>query len=116
MKERLSFRMFAVFLSCGILSGCGVLCQAGSMTCGMSREEAEKVLHPKAYGEYWTQAGIAKESWRADWVTCGGLRDGSYVAGARLPGEKDDFAASRRKTRELDACMQAKGYHFNRAK
>lgn len=34
--------------ACAILSGCGIWCQAGPMTCGLSREDTDKLLHPKA--------------------------------------------------------------------
>lgn len=78
----------------------------------MSSEQKKKLLHPKTYGEYWTKPGMTKESWRQDWVACGGLKDGSYAAGPKLPGETGDIAASNRKAEQLDVCMKEKGYAF----
>jgi hypothetical protein len=114
MKERLSCGIAALFL-CGFLSGCEVLCQGGSMTCGMSREQAEKVLHPKAYGEFWTKPGMSKEEWRADWMACGGRTNGQYSANVPL-GSSDAVSAMlwEQTRKKLDACMQSKGYQFSR--
>src|SRR5688572_29210169 len=111
MKNVLQHGVVLIF--CTLLASCELLCQAGTGTCGMSREQMEKLLHPKAYGEYWTKPGMTKESWRQDWVACGGMNDGNYVAGPRFPGETGDIAASSRKARQLDACMREKGYAFS---
>ena len=79
--------------------------------CALEREAILKSI--KGYGEYWTKADMTKESWRQDWVACGGMRDGGYSVGERLPGETDDFPNSRRKSKRLGECMQAKGYTFS---
>ncbi len=97
----------------GVLSGCELLCQAGSGTCGLSKEQADKLLNPKAYGEYWTKPGMTKDSWRQDWVECGGKQNGQYVAGPRLPGETNDIAASARTANLLASCMKSKGYTYH---
>jgi hypothetical protein len=89
------------FLLCSLLAGCCTL-------------ECIAPLTPaKAYGEYWIKPGMTTESWRQDWVACGGRKDGGYSAGTRLSEEKDDFAASRRKTKQLSGCMQEKGYAYH---
>ena len=43
-----------------LISGCELLCQAGTGTCGMSREEMRKALHPKSFGEYFVKSGISQ--------------------------------------------------------
>jgi hypothetical protein len=60
------------------MSGCGILCMGGSMTCGMSSEERQRLLHPKTYGELWEKPGVTKEGWRQDWMACGGFVSGAY--------------------------------------
>lgn len=95
-----------LFLSL-FLVGCGTQIALS----GQAREDYLKSI--KAYGEYWVKPGMTKESWQQDWVACGGGVDGNYVVGAREPGETDDFAASRRKVKELSICMRAKGYEYH---
>ncbi len=112
MKSFISYGVLA--LSCAGVSGCSLLCQAGTGTCGMSSEEMDKRLNPKAYGEFWTKPGMTKESWRLDWVECGGMSSGQYSDDSP-PGSSDAasselFTAKRKK---LDACMQSKGYKFS---
>jgi hypothetical protein len=67
----------------------------------------------KAYGEYWTKPGMTTESWRQDWVACGGRSNGQY-SGNVPPGSSDAVSSvlweQARKT--LDACMQSKGYVY----
>lgn len=112
-----------LFLSCilglvwsMVLSGCGAFCQAGTGTCGMSNEQAAKLLYPKSYGEYWVKPGVSKEVWRQDWVACGGWANGQYGADAP-PGANgmEILAASKRTSQKLDSCMQSKGYIFQRS-
>lgn len=80
----------------------------------MSSEQREKLLHPKAYGEYWTKPGMTKESWRQDWVACGGMRNGSYSSDAPSGSPTEVLInASNRKAEQLDACMKEKGYAFS---
>ena len=98
-----------------LLSGCELLCQAGTGTCGLSREQAEKLLHPKTYGEYFVKSGMTKESWRADWVTCGGMKDGGYASDAPSGSPTDVLInASKQKRQDLGTCMQSKGYEYQR--
>jgi hypothetical protein len=97
------------------MSGCGVLCMGGSMTCGMSSEERQRLLHPKTYGEYWEKPEVTKEEWRQDWVACGGAPSGVYGVYSP-PGMSDQeyrkaFIA---KGEHLDSCMKEKGYVFTR--
>ena len=102
-----------VLLLCAGLSGCELLCQAGTGTCGMSKEQRRRVLNPKTYGEFWTKPSMTKESWRQDWVECGGMPSGQYTT--EIPRGLTHAAALplwNAKEKELDTCMQSKGYTF----
>jgi hypothetical protein len=80
----------------------------------MSKEQAAKLLHGKAYGEFFVKPGVTKDAWRQDWVACGGWASGQYGAGPRLPGELGDIEAAGRKADQLSSCMQSKGYSYQR--
>jgi hypothetical protein len=69
------------------------------------------LLHPRAYGEYFVKPGVGKDEWRRDWVECGGWSNGQFSGGAP-PGSNTNeiLAAWRKKAKELDDCMQSKGY------
>ena len=104
----------SILAACTLLSSCGVLCQAGTGTCGLSSEEAHRLLHPKAYGQYWTKPSMTTESWRQDWVACGGRVNGDY--GSSLPQGTSDvvvLADEKSKKIRLDNCMQSNGYQFS---
>ncbi len=77
----------------------------------MSSEQMDKLLHPKAYGEYFVKPGAGKEEWRRDWVECGGWPNGQFSGGAS-PGANTNeiLTAWRQKAKNLDGCMQSKGY------
>ena len=112
-------RRFVVLLLCVSVSGCGLLCQAGTGTCGMSSEQAERLLHPKAYGEYWVKPGMTKENWRQDWVICGGYKDGSFSPTIREINALAEHGLSRSEARanlekSLESCMQTKGYEYRK--
>jgi len=81
----------------------------------MSKEQAAKLLHGKAYGEFFVKPGVTKDAWRQDWVACGGWANGQYGADAP-PGANgmEILAASKRTSQKLDNCMQSKGYSFQR--
>jgi hypothetical protein len=67
----------------------------------------------KAYGEYWTKPGVTTESWRQDWVACGGMSNGNYSGDAPTGSTTEViFASDRQKKKKLDACMQSKGYEY----
>jgi len=97
-------------------SACELLCQAGTGTCGLSSEERYKLLHPKAYGEFFVKSGASREEWQRDWVACGGWPNGQFTGGA-APGSttSEIFAAIDRARNSLDACMQSKGYEYREA-
>jgi hypothetical protein len=106
---------YVVLFFCILLLGCELLCQAGTGTCGMSREEAQKLLHPKTYGEYWVKSDVSKEKWRADWVACGGMSNGQYSGNAPSGSTTKIILDSQEVERQkLDVCMQSKGYEFTR--
>ena len=96
-----------------LFSGCELLCQAGTGTCGMSSEERYKLLHPKAYGEYFVKPGASRQEWQRDWVTCGGWPDGQFSGGAPNGSPtKEIFAAIDKARKSLDSCMKSKGYEY----
>lgn len=111
MKRGLRF--FTALVLCTLMSGCELICQAGTGTCGMSREQAHQLLHPKAYGEYWTKPGMSTESWRLDWVGCGGRSNGQFSGDAPTGSTTKVILTSQEQARnKLDACMQSKGYEY----
>jgi hypothetical protein len=115
-------RKMKIFIFCSLnsllflfISGCELLCQAGTGTCGMSSEQMDKLLHPKAYGEYFFKLGASREEWQRDWVACGGMSDGGYSSDAR-PGSSTEVLinASKQKRSELATCMVSKGYEHQK--
>ncbi len=109
---------FIFYISLGLssilfFSGCELLCQAGTGTCGLSSEERYKLLHPKAYGEYFVKLGASREEWQWDWVACGGWPNGQFSGGAPNGSPtKEIFAAIDRAQNSLDSCMKSKGYEY----
>jgi hypothetical protein len=79
----------------------------------MSREQAQKLLHPKTYGEFWAKPSMTTESWRQDWMACGGRKNGSYATdvpqGSTIAVIQE---ASRKTIQKLDTCMKNKDYFF----
>ena len=77
-----------------LLTGCvignGTICGPQTPRAYCDREAYERLTNPKGYGEFFTKTGMTKESWRADWVACGGISSGSYSSDA--PGT--DFGVS----------------------
>ena len=106
-----------ILLSILLLSSCELLCQAGTGTCGMSSEERYKLLHPKAYGEYFFKIGTSREQWQQDWVACGGRPNGQYSDDAPPNAPtKEIFAAIDRAKNSLNTCMKSKGYEYRETK
>lgn len=99
-----------ILLNIGIaLTGCTCL----SDWC-LGKETYQKFKNPKAYGEYWTKPGMTKESWREDWVACGGMSNGQYSGGAPEGSSTKVMLEYQTKERKkLDACMQSKGYEYH---
>lgn len=97
------------------LPGCELLCQAGTGTCGMSSAERKRLLHPKAYGEYFVKSGAAREEWQRDWIACGGMASGQFTDDAPNDASiKEIMTALDKKRKILDACMLSKGYEYQR--
>ncbi|CAM8642534.1 hypothetical protein MCEGEM3_02455 [Oxalobacteraceae bacterium] len=110
-KMKIIFYFIFVLPSTLLFYGCELLCQAGTGTCGMSSEERYKLLHPKAYGEYFVKLGASREEWQRDWVACGGWPNGQFSGGAPQGAYTNEIlAAWRQKAKNLDDCMQSKGY------
>ena len=85
-------KILLTLVRCPLVSSCGLLCQTGTGTCGMNSEEANKLLHPKPYRDYWLKPGMTNEGRKADWVTCGGDVDGGFSVHVRrmLAGETNE--------------------------
>ena len=100
------------------LSGCtvgnGMICGPQTPAAYCDREAYEKLTKPRTYGQYWTKPSMTTESWRQDWVACGGRANGDY--GSSLPqGTADEVVRADEKSKKirLDTCMQSKGYQYN---
>jgi hypothetical protein len=80
-----------------------------------SKEEQDRVFHPKAYGEHWVKPGMTQENWRQDWVACGGRSNGQY-SGNVPPGSTDAVSSAlwEAARKKLDACIQSKGYEYRK--
>ena len=104
---------------CALLSGCELLCQAGTGTCGLSREQTEKLLHPKAYRDYWVKPDMTVEGRQREWMACGGEKNGNF---SPYQSDIESMVASgmsreqARKTLndKLSTCLQSKGYEYQR--
>jgi hypothetical protein len=104
-----------ILLLCALVSGCELLCQAGTGTCGLSDEQRYKLMHPKAYGEHFVKSGATREEWQRDWVACGGRPNGQYSDDAPDSATTAEiFAAIDRASKKLDTCMQSKGYEYRK--
>lgn len=106
--------IFCVLISLG-LAGCGI---GGYQMNGVSgRERTEYLKSIKAYGEYWTKPEMSVESWRQDWVACGGMRNGQYSGNAPTGATTQVILISQEQERKrLDACMTSKGYEYHYTK
>ena len=94
-----------------LLSGC-LYGQCMDGPCSLERERIIKSI--KAYGEYWTKPGMSTESWRQDWVVCGGFSNGQYAGNAPIGSTtKVILDAQTYEKKRLDACMRAKGYEYH---
>ncbi len=94
-----------------LLNGC-LYGQCMDGPCALERARMIKSI--KAYGQFWTKPGMSTESWRQDWVACGGKQNGSYAVDVPQFSETEIIIASSERIRQkLDACMKAKGYEFS---
>jgi len=101
-----------------LVSGCELICQAGTGTCGMSGEQAHQLLHPKVYGEYWTKPGMSTAVRSQDSISCGGSDRGPDFSAQQLnatkkPEDINEFAARTRLSMAWVECMQSKGYEYH---
>ena len=113
-----SFIRLCIVLSSGFLFaactiGNGRICGPQTPRAYCDKEAYNRLAHPKTYGEYWVKPNMTKESWRADWVSCGGDPSGQYGAYVQ-PGSTSQVigAASDNKAQKLASCMQSKGYEY----
>jgi hypothetical protein len=79
--------------------------------CALERQKLLKSI--KAYGEFWTKPGMTTESWRQDWVECGGKSNGNYSSESPIGADTTALLAdSKRVGERLGACMQSKRYVY----
>ena len=91
------------------LAGCGTQLALS----GQAREDYLKSI--KAYGEYFVKPGASREEWQRDWVACGGWSNGQFSGGAPPRSTTAEiFSAIDRARKKLDACMQSKGYEYQK--
>jgi len=116
-KVKNLLKILLALILCALVSSCGLLCQAGTGTCGMSSEDAHKLLHPKPYRDYWSKPAMTDEGRKADWVACGGSENGNFSWDSRrmLPGETNETSRLRQSS-ELKACLTPRGYHHEIAR
>ena len=101
----------SLLMACTI--GNGRICGPQTPIAYCDREAYEKLVHPKSYGAYWVKPGMTTESWRQDWVGCGGMKDGGYSSDA--PSGSTSIVlrtAEKKKMDELSLCMASKGYEY----
>ncbi len=92
-----------------------MLLVAGCNTQVITGEAAERLRHPYPYGARWVKEGMTRESRTADWVACGGgadLNDGFRDWISSRESREIYFADLERHSKQLSACIQAKGYTF----
>ena len=94
--------------------GNGMICGPQTPAAYCDREAYERLTKPRTYGQYWTKPNMTTESWRVDWVACGGMQNGNYSSDAPSGSTSAVLRASENTKRaKLDACMQSKGYQFS---
>lgn len=107
--------VFVMYLS--LLAGCtignGHICGPQTPLAYCDSEAYERLIHPKGFGGYWEKPGMTKDSWRADWVSCGGNPNGSYSTDIPLMSTREVIdEADDKKSKQLWVCMTNKDYHF----
>ncbi len=108
-----AFLCLMSLMACTI--GNGHICGPQTPQTYCDREAYERLMHPKGFGEYWDKPEKTVDSWRADWVKCGGRVDGGYSTDE--PPRSSTaviLAASKKKRLELGSCMRSKGYNITR--
>jgi len=105
--------LFCVSGLIGCTIGNGHICGPQTPQAYCDREAYERLMHPKGLGEYWEKPGMTVDSWRADWIACGGNPNGSYSTDTpqRSSQEliREDFS---KKSKQIWICMTSKNYHF----
>lgn len=113
MKRIVTFCL--IMLLCSLATACYKSCASGDplgLFTHCPKETRDALMHPKPLFYDWQKNGVSQEKKIQDWIECGGRRDGSYTTPDRLPEEKDDFAASKRKFYQIQRCMLINGYNF----
>jgi hypothetical protein len=102
-------RYLPLIAQCFVLNGCF---SCLSSWC-LGEETYERLRHPKGLGEYWEKPGMTKDSWKADWIDCGGRENGDFGPDEPIgPGDEAFQNAYKKKQSYLWSCMTKKGYQF----
>lgn len=111
IKPCIAISLGLLLTACTI--GNGRICGPQTPVAYCDRAAYERLAHPKAYGDYWVKPGTSVESWRQDWVGCGGMKDGGYSSDAPSGSPSAVIlTAGKRKRDELAVCMKSKGYEY----
>jgi hypothetical protein len=100
-----------------LLAGCtignGHICGPQTPLAYCDRDAYERLVHPRGLGEYWEKPGMTKDSWKADWIDCGGRENGDFGPDEPIgPGDEAFQNAYKKKQSYLWSCMTKKGYQF----
>lgn len=105
--------VMALILIAGCTVGNGHICGPQTPLAYCDREAYERLAHPKGLGEYWEKPGMTKDSWRIDWVNCGGRKNGDFGPDELTESGDEAFhKAYKNKQSHLWSCMTEKGYQF----
>ncbi len=105
--------LFCVSGLIGCTIGNGHICGPQTPQAYCDREAYERLMHPKGLGEYWQKPGMTVDSWRADWVACGGRPNGDYSTDTPQRSSQELIREdSSKKTKQLWICMTSKDYYF----
>jgi hypothetical protein len=95
--------------------GNGRICGPSTPIAYCDRDAYQRLAHPKTYGEFWTKPGMTTESWRQDWMACGGMKNGDYTINVPQFSTTAVIQEGSKKTiQKLDICMKNKDYFFQR--
>jgi hypothetical protein len=93
--------------------GNGRICGPSTPIAYCDHDAYQRLAYPKAYGKFWAKPGMTTESWRQDWVECGGKSNGNYSSESPIGADTAALLAdSKRVGDRLGTCMQSKRYVY----
>ena len=101
IKTVILMLMGTVLTACTV--GNGMICGPQTPAAYCDRDAYQKLANPKSYGQYWTKPTMTTESWRQDWVECGGQANGQYFSDeSTVPTVAAALTADKNKRAKLD--------------